>query len=211
MRTWYLVRHGETEWNAARRMQGQLDAKLTPEGRVHAKSSGGLLAKSGIDALYASPLGRVRETLAIIADDLHMEPVFDDRLMEWSGGVWDGEFYKDIAVKWPTEFNAWEADRHSYRPPKGENFYDLADRGGAVLNEIAAKGHQRIAIVAHGFINRAMAGVLLGLDPGQVQQIKQANSTVIRVTEAQGGATVDHFRDGEGPFVGLPTGEHKVA
>lgn len=211
MRTWYLVRHGETEWNAARRMQGQLDARLTPEGRVHAKSSGGLLAKSGIDALYASPLGRVRETLAIIADDLHMAPMFDERLMEWSGGVWDGEFYKDIAVKWPTEFMAWEADRHSYRPPQGENFYDLADRGGAMLKEIAATKHQRIAIVAHGFINRAMAGVLLGLKPDQVQSIQQMNSTVIRVTESDGGAVADHFRDGEGPFDGLPAGKHKVA
>ena len=123
-RTWYLVRHGETEWNAAARMQGRLDSGLTPLGREHAKCSGQLLARLGVDAIFASPLGRVRETLAIAAQDLPLPVVFDDRLEEWSGGGWSGEFHADLPVKWPVEWAAWVTDRYHCRSPGGENFVE---------------------------------------------------------------------------------------
>lgn len=83
-RTWYLVRHGETEWNAASRMQGQLDSPLTSLGRQHARTSGRLLARLGVDTVFASPLGRVRETLAILSEHVTVTSAFDDRLKEWS-------------------------------------------------------------------------------------------------------------------------------
>ena len=58
----YLVRHGETEWNRQRRMQGSLDSPLTNEGRVHAQLHGALLAREAVEHLFVSPLGRTRET-----------------------------------------------------------------------------------------------------------------------------------------------------
>ena len=73
-RTWYLGRHGETAWNASGRMQGQLDSALTARGREHASSSGRLLARLGVDAMFASPLGRVRETLALVAEHVAVAP-----------------------------------------------------------------------------------------------------------------------------------------
>jgi broad specificity phosphatase PhoE len=73
-RTWYLVRHGETEWNASSRMQGQLDSPLTPLGRDHALNSARLLARLGVDVAFASPLGRARETVEIISAELPPAP-----------------------------------------------------------------------------------------------------------------------------------------
>ena len=205
-RTWYLVRHGETEWNAVSRMQGQLDSRLTLLGREHAKRSGRLLARLGVDAVFASPLGRVRETIAIIAEDVPRPVVFDDRLKEWSGGAWSGELYADLEHKWPSEFAAWKADRYHYRSPGGgENFVDLAIRARAFLGDAAASG-DRIAIIAHGFLNRTLAGVLLALSPNDTVRIRQANDTVIRIVEGASTASADHFVGGEGPLPGLPGG-----
>jgi glucosyl-3-phosphoglycerate phosphatase len=203
-RTWYLVRHGETEWNAARRMQGQLDSPLTPQGREHAKTTARLLARLGVDVVHASPLGRVRETLAFLAGEVALEPAFDDRLKEWSSGDWSGEYYADLRQKWPREFAAWEADRYNYRPPGAENFQDLAGRARAFLDDAAGTTGQRIAVVAHGFLNRALVAGLLSLAPAETLRIRQRNDVIIRVAVRGTTAVADHFIGGAGPFAGLP-------
>jgi broad specificity phosphatase PhoE len=210
-RTWYLVRHGETEWNAESRMQGQLDSRLTDAGRAHAQSVAVLLGRLGVDHMFASPLGRVRETLAIFAGTLPLPAVFDDRLKEWSGGEWSGELYGDLARKWPDVWAAWTADRYHTRSPGGENFADLAARARAFLSDARETTGGRVAIVAHGFLNRALANVLLGLSPAETLRIRQANDVVIRVVERLSGPEVDHFCGDEGPLTGLPTPEDDTA
>jgi broad specificity phosphatase PhoE len=203
-RTWYLVRHGETEWNALSRMQGQLDSPLTPLGRQHARASGRLLAKLGVDALFASPLGRVRETIAIIAEAVPLPVTFDDRLKEWSAGDWSGELHADLKHKWPKEWAGWDEDRYHYRPPGAENLFDLTERARAFFADVDGIPAARIGIVAHGFMNRALAGVLLSLTPSNMLAIRQANDTVIRILRSDEGRLVDHFVDGDGPHPGLP-------
>jgi broad specificity phosphatase PhoE len=206
MRTWYLVRHGQTEWNATQRMQGQHDSKLTEAGRGHALANGRLLKRLGVDMAFASPLGRVRETVAIMHGAHPLTPRWDDRLMEWSCGEWSGELYADLAVKHADAWRAWETDKYNYRPKGGENFVDLATRARSFIDEHAGVEAKRIAIVAHGFINRALAGELMGLAPEERMRIRQTNDTVIRVTMTPEGARADHFVGGEGPYGGLPDG-----
>src|SRR5947209_10226458 len=97
----YLFRHGETVWNAEKRAQGHLDSPLTAAGRAQAKAMGRALAHELAQAGYApsmvivraSPLGRVRETLALAAAAaglVHEEACHDHRLREMSWGEWDG-------------------------------------------------------------------------------------------------------------------------
>jgi broad specificity phosphatase PhoE len=203
-RTWYLVRHGETEWNAIRRMQGQLDSALTARGREHARVSGQLLARLGVDTVFASPLGRVRSTLAIVAEHVAVPPVFDDRLMEWSAGAWSGQLYADLPARWPDEFAAWNVDRYNQRSPGGENFADLAARARSFVDAAKRLPGERVAIVAHGFLNRALAEVLLGLSAGEMMQIRQANDVVIRIAVTDGVPSVDHFVGRADPTPGLP-------
>lgn len=202
-RTWYLVRHGETTWNAERRMQGQYESELNNLGRSQAARSGETLARLGVDHVFASPLLRVRQTLAEMAPNIPLAPVFDDRLKEWSSGDWSGFLYADIATRWPAEFAAWEKDRYHVRAPGGENFVDLDARAGSFLAAIADDPHERIAIVAHGFINRALAARLLGLKPDEAMAIRQANGAIFRIRPGEHAPTVDRFIAGEGPFPGL--------
>jgi broad specificity phosphatase PhoE len=203
-RTWYLVRHGETEWNAIARMQGQLDSPLTARGREHAKTSGRLLARLGVDAVFASPLGRVRETLAILAEHVTLPPAFDDRLIEWSAGAWSGELYAELPERWPHEWAAWNADRYHQRSPGGENFVDLTVRARSFVEAANRGACERVAVVAHGFFNCALAEVLLGLSPVETLRVHQSNDTVIRIVMNDGVPSVDHFVSGVGPTPGLP-------
>lgn len=185
-------------------MQGQSDSRLTAVGRGHASMSGQLLAQFGVDALFASPLGRVRETLEIVAQHVTVPPVFDDRLMEWSAGAWSGELYADLPNRWPDEWAAWTADRYNQRAPGGENFVDLAERARSFLAAADRAPGDRIAIVAHGFLNRSLAEALLGLSPVETMGIRQANDTVVRIVVSDGVPSADHFVGGGGPAPGLP-------
>src|SRR5690349_6839335 len=108
-----LVRHGETEWNRARRYQGWLDSPLTPQGIAQAEAIGRrlrLLPEAEATAILASPLGRARHTAAIIAeclsdDRLHRRPIrFDERLREISLGSWDGLDKREIRRRAPELF-----------------------------------------------------------------------------------------------------------
>ena len=79
VRTWYLVRHGETEWNVAARMQGRLDSRLTARGEAQARATGARLAQLGMACgFFVSPLGRVRASLALMWDGSMPPVTFDD-------------------------------------------------------------------------------------------------------------------------------------
>jgi broad specificity phosphatase PhoE len=190
-------------------MQGQFDSPLTALGREQARTSATLLARLGVDAVFASPLGRVRETVAIMARDLPLPVVVDNRLQEWSAGSWSGERHADIARKWPEEWAAWEADRFRSRSPGGENFHDLMARAESFALDVAGRG-DRVAVIAHGFLNRALAGVLLSLAAADILRIRQHNDTLIRIREHDAGRRADHFVGLEGPMGGLPEGLHST-
>ena len=198
-----LVRHGETEWNVEARMQGRLDSQLTARGREQSVRTGEVLARLGVDYVFASPLGRVRETLALIAPSVPIAPVFDDRLMEWSAGEWAGRRYADLRKESAEEFAAWEADRYTVRSPGGEHFGDLDERADSFFTDVAGVPHRRIAIVAHGFMNRALAARLLGLTAAEAIALRQSNDVIFRIRIGADAPEVDHFNDGEGPFPGL--------
>jgi broad specificity phosphatase PhoE len=210
-RTWYLVRHGETEWNAERRMQGQWDSRLSAAGKLHADASGRFLATLPIEVVYASPIGRVQETARIIRPHLDIEPILDDRLKEWSSGEWSGFLYDEIAQKWPEAFSAWRSDMLNVRAPGGENFHDLLARAESFLAEAAERPGDAIAILAHGFINRALACTLMGSDPSETLVLKQGNDTIFRITTEGEVADACHFIAGAGPHAGLPKDDTIVA
>ena len=207
--TWYLVRHGETTWNAEGRMQGQFESRLNALGHAQAARSGATLGRLGVAQIYASPMLRVRETLAEIAPHLPLAPTFDDRLKEWSSGDWSGFLYADIAKRWPVEFAAWEADRYGVRPPGGENFVDLGLRAESFFTDIEVNACPRVAIVAHGFINRALARRLMGASVGEMMAIRQGNDAILRIRTGKEAPIADHFLGGEGPFPGLPVEMHR--
>jgi len=189
----YLFRHGETVWNAEKRAQGHLDSPLTEAGREQARAMGRGLAQELARAGYppagvvvrASPLGRVRETLALaaetsgIADD---ESCFDHRLREMSWGDWDGLNGLEIEARWPGEMAARRLDHWQYCPPNGENYIMASERAQAALDDIVMLAADKpVAVFAHGAIGRVMRGLFLRAPNADILAMDQPQDAFFRL------------------------------
>ena len=205
MQVLYLVRHGETEWNRQRRMQGRLDSALTAEGRSHARANGVLLAREGVEHLLVSPLGRTRETAQLIRAEVDVTMTFDERLVERHCGAWEGLTIDQIESRFPDEWSARQHDPYHHRPPGGENLPDMLVRIAPVADRLKELPFRRLAIVSHGISGRVLLTHFLGLSPSVAGQTRQPNDLVYRLEFAGTGVSCEYFRGGVGPYPGLFT------
>jgi probable phosphoglycerate mutase len=164
-----LVRHGETEWNRARRYQGWLDSPLTPEGIAQAEAIGHrlrLMPEAAEAEIIASPLGRARHTAAIVAECLsdtrgHRPIRLDERLREISLGSWDGLDKRDIRRRAPELFTGEDSRWEWYfRSPDGETYDAFAGRIAAFLADL---GPDPVIAVCHGVVTRVLRGLYAGI------------------------------------------------
>jgi len=189
----YLFRHGETVWNAEKRAQGHLDSPLTAAGREQARRMGEALALELPRAGYApadvivrsSPLGRVRETLAIAAEAAglaHDAGCFDARLREMSWGEWDGLNGAEIEARWPGALATRRLDHWNYVPPSGENYVMAIERARPALEDILALAAERpVAVFAHGQIGRVMRGLFLAAPEADILTMDQPQDAFFRL------------------------------
>lgn len=205
MEVLYLVRHGETEWNRQRRMQGRLDSPLTAEGRAHAHTNGALLAREGVERLFVSPLGRARETVELMRADVAIPVTFEDRLVERNCGAWEGLTIDEIENQFPDEWAARNVDPFHHRPPGGENLPDMLVRIRPVAEALRALAARSVAIVSHGISGRVLLTHFLGLTPRAADRVRQPNDLVYRLEFSKAGVRPVYFRDGAGPYPGLFT------
>jgi probable phosphoglycerate mutase len=132
----YILRHGQTEWNAQGRVQGQHDSLLTPLGRSQAARQGAILAEAGVLDLpvYVSPQGRARATAEIA---LPGRPArVDPRLREISLGRWDGLTRDEIGARWVDAFDEPDPFLWYDTAPEGEGFAAVQARAAAFLAEL---------------------------------------------------------------------------
>ena len=199
----WIVRHGETEWNVKRKIQGRGNSPLTRTGRLQAQTNGQLLAKVSIDAIFASPAGRVRETLEHMKLECEKPVDFLDDLQEMNMGEWEGVVWEKVKDRWPEEFESFTADRRHNRPPGGECFKDVEARARAVYARISAVDINNAVIVSHGGTSRALMQVALSLSEDEINDARFLNSVVHCFDTASPKATVSHFVSGKGPVAGL--------
>jgi broad specificity phosphatase PhoE len=159
----YFIRHGETDWNAERRLQGQLDIPLNDLGRRQSVRCGdilrGLFAAGGRTAddfaFMSSPLLRARATMEIVRAGLGLVPrdyATDARLAEMSFGRWEGLTYQEITALDRAVLANRERDKWNFRPPDGESYAQLFSR---VRNWHAGVTGDAV-VAAHGGVARAL-------------------------------------------------------
>lgn len=158
-----LVRHGETTWNAERRIQGQIDIELNAIGRRQAAAAGRWLRSAGIVALYSSDLKRAWETADAIGSTLGLHPQAAPEMRERCYGVFEGLTYEEARLRHPDGFAAFEGRNADYSFETGETLRAIYARVTGKLQEVAARHPgQHIAIVLHGgvldVINRFVRG-----------------------------------------------------
>ena len=165
----YLVRHGETDWNASRRIQGITDVPLNDTGRAQARRTGALLATREWDAIVASPLSRALETarLAGFGELVQVDP----DLHEWNYGPYEGLTTAEIRESVP----GWSVWTHPI--PGGETADEIAARVDRVIARVrAAPGDA--ALFAHGHVLRVLTARWLGLPPTDGRLLALGTATV---------------------------------
>ena len=158
-----LVRHGETEWNAARRIQGQLDIGLNETGVRQAVAAGRWLEKAGIAALYSSDLERAWRTAQAIGQALGLAPSALPEMRERRYGVFEGLTYAEAEERFPDGYAAFEGRNADFDFEHGESLKVMHARVVGKLIELAARHRgQKIVVVVHGgvldVINRFVRG-----------------------------------------------------
>ncbi len=193
----FIARHGETVFNAAARMQGDvLHTPLTRAGFAQADEMGALLRvhlgpRPKLD-LWASPTGRALQTLAVIAEHLELDwhgARTDARLREIDIGAWSGRFYRDVVAEGGPLIDP-ATGLFSGRPPGGESYDEVAQRLRAWLDDTADQAGDRL-IVMHGMSSRVLRGMLSGgrqvagnLPQGSLVEIRAGVETLLASGDA---------------------------
>jgi probable phosphoglycerate mutase len=186
-----LIRHGQTDWNQAALMQGRTDIPLNDTGRAQAREVVAELAESDWDVIVSSPLGRARETAAIIADGLGLElgPAYDG-LTEQDFGDAEGMLVSEVHGRWPNR-----------DIPGAESDEAVGERGVAALEQIAADyPGKNVLAVAHGTLIRRTLSLISGHDAHDYPRLANVSSSQVNLDDGTwavltvGGAPFDEVR-----------------
>lgn len=156
----YIVRHGETVWNEKRLLQGSVDIELNHNGRELAGQTGMNLEAVNFDKIYSSPLIRAYETANLIRGHRNIPIIRDERLRELSFGENEGKNSIEIREDENNPFHNFFSNPELYTAPKGgETLESICERAKEFLKQVIepqAETSERIMIVAHGALNKAL-------------------------------------------------------
>ena len=159
----YLVRHGETDWNQAGRLQGQTDIDLDAQGFAQAAEAAERLKEVPFEIAFCSPLIRARHTAETIVGERKITLTTDERLRELNFGPWEGTDVRKIREGANSPFT----DPGSYLPPEGaESFAQLYARSGEFVKQVLLPlegTYETVLVVAHGALNRSILNAVLDI------------------------------------------------
>lgn len=182
----YLVRHGETQWNAERRIQGQSDSPLTAHGERQAWQVGERARTLGITHIITSDLGRTRRTAEIIAEACGCGVIADARLRELDMGVLEKRHIDSLSE----EEEGWRRQLVNGTPdgriPQGESMQELSERMHAALAScLELPAGSRPLLVSHGIALGCLVSTILGLPAYAERRLRLRNCSISRVDYQQ--------------------------
>jgi len=189
----YMVRHGQTDWNAESRLQGQKDIPLNETGRRQATENGATLARmlrrdaSAFD-FVSSPLGRTRETMERLRQAMDLDPLeyrVDERLKEVSFGSWEGFTLPELKLQTPERIAARRLAKWDFIPPgaDAESYEILSWRVGAWLKDVS----KPTICVSHGGVIRALFKLLGKMEPDEAAAAAIPQDRILRVVDGSVG------------------------
>lgn len=187
-----LARHGESEGNFAGSLQGsRFDTPLSARGRRQAEALAIRLADEGVDAVWASPMVRAKETAAIVAAPHGLSVSIDVDLVEFDWGAWSGRPFDAALEQEVSSVRArWRAGETDLAPPGGESPALAGVRAERFLGRLRATGARAPLVVAHGRFNRIVMTLLLGRPLARMDEIRQRNGS-LSVFEWNGAAPAE--------------------
>lgn len=197
----YLVRHGETDWNVQRRIQGQLGARLNAKGKHQAMSLARRLAGKQIDVIISSPTARTLQTARIINKGRGLRIVKDADFREREIGTLEGVMGPKVSQLIPDIKDQWARDGIDWRPPKGkrrgETMREVQSRAIDALRKVVRKHHDKtVLVVTHGAIIKSILHRLHNGKPEDIFKCKDPDNGSITHVEAGTNAGSIHLKLG---------------
>lgn len=191
MTTLILVRHGESEWNRAGRIQGQVNSPLTDLGIDQAKAIrdhlSGILLNQELE-IYTSPLDRAIQTAEIIAqgiDHPSSKIIIEERLNDFSLGEISGTFGWDkVAEIFPKQAQLRLQDPMRFHPSGGESGAEFEARLRSLLEDLMDESSLKL-MVSHGIVNKFIRGILKNLSGKEMVQLGESQNTIYRLEEGE--------------------------
>lgn len=190
------VRHGETAWNAATRIQGHTDIALNDVGRWQAQRLALACAEERLDAVYASDLVRARDTARALAHGAGLEVRTDSGLRERGFGIFEGLTFDEVEQRYPDQARRWRQRDASFGPDGGETLLAFYERAVGTVATLAARHRgQHIAVVAHGGVLDALyrAASRIALDAPRTWAL--ANAGINRLLASDDGFALVGWSD----------------
>ena len=183
MKTLYIVRHGETDWNKMGKYQGITDVPLNENGLNQAKACGEALKDITFDRILSSDLSRALVTAETIRGDRTTPITVDKRLRELDFGDWEAMLFSDIEARWPGLIDEMYLRPHLVKVPNGESFKDLQDRAWAGLEEFLNENDEEetLLVACHGGTIRTLLCKLLDISISHCWNFSQGNTAINRI------------------------------
>ncbi len=192
----FLVRHGETIWNATGRYQGHADVPLSEAGYAQAAALARHLAEEHLDVIYTSDLSRAHATAKAIAAPHNLPLRLDPRLREMSFGEWEGMTFAQMEAEFPDQVSWWNADRLNRAPPGGETLGDGAAHVQSMLEDVLRQHQdQTVVLVAHGGTLRLLLCLLLNKPPREFWQFHMDNTALSEIEWGRLGPRIRRLND----------------
>src|SRR5947207_11968664 len=180
----FLVRHGATVLTVEDRFAGSTDVALSDEGREQTRRLAQRLSHENIAAIYASPMGRTRETASILAQPHKLEVQTRDELREISHGRWEQMTRREVEQKFPEETAAWEKDPYTFAPVGGESGLAVTARALPVLMDIVREhAADKILIVSHKATIRLLLSSVIGFDPRRYRDTLDQSPAALNIVD----------------------------
>lgn len=155
----FLARHGQTQWNVIKKLQGRLDSPVTAQGLEQAKQLADKLVNHNINQIISSPIGRAKTTAQVCQQRLDIPLSYNDGLIERDFGDWQGELFEQLTEQPHFESIFYQVTEHA--PPNGESGIACANRFKQTLITIARQLEresvpQSVLIITHGDLLRCL-------------------------------------------------------
>ncbi|GGH12166.1 histidine phosphatase family protein [Paenibacillus segetis] len=196
--TLYLTRHGQTQWNLAKKMQGHKDSPLTQTGVQQAQWLGERLSTVSFDAIYCSSSPRAITTACIISGNRLTEILKLDALQEINMGLWEGQNIEQITQDYPTQFNQFFSEPHLYQPTgQGESYSQLMTRTLPTIQNILTKHKgKQVLIVTHRITLKAIMSYFMKKQLHEIGSMPDIHPTALcKITFHDEVANIDLYGD----------------
>lgn len=180
----HFIRHGQTNWNEERRVQGQTNSVLTDLGKEQAKNLNQKMLAENFARVYCSSSIRTRQTADCLFAGSSIEITYWDSLREIHLGPWEGQLYADIEKHSPESFEHFWKSPHLFNVEGAETFADIQKRGVAAVKEIAENHpNEKVALVSHGAIIKSILGFFEGRPLSQLWDAPQMHNCAHSIVE----------------------------